>query len=134
MKYLLDTCVLSVLGRGGSERLDSRLQREARSAIGISSVTVFEVRYGLALASGELRSRRLVESFLGIAGIVDFDAACAAAAGDLRAKLKKRGEMIGPYDLLIAGTALAKELTLVTQNGEEFRRVGGLRVEDWTRS
>lgn len=66
---------------------------------------VFEVRYGLA-----------------------------SAAGELRAKLKKKGEMIGPYDLLIARTALAKGLTLVTQNGEEFRRVAGLRVEDWTKS
>lgn len=133
MKYLLDTCVLSVLGRGGSVRLDARLRSEARSAIGVSSVTVFEVRYGLALAAGELRSRRLVESFLGIVGVADFDSECAAAAGDLRAKLNKKGGMIGPYNLLIAGTALAKGLTLVTQNGEEFRRIDGLRVEDWTK-
>jgi tRNA(fMet)-specific endonuclease VapC len=134
LKHLLDTCVLSLLGRGGSARLDARLRSEARNAIGISSVTVFEVRYGLELAPAELKSRRLVESFLSIVGIVDFDAECAAAAGALRAKLKRKGEMIGPYDLLIAGTALAKGLILVTQNGEEFRRIGGLRVEDWTKS
>jgi tRNA(fMet)-specific endonuclease VapC len=134
LKHLLDTCVLSLLGRGGSARLDARLRSEARNAIGISSVTVFEVRYGLELAPAESKSRRLVESFLSIVGIVDFDAECAAAAGALRAKLKRKGEMIGPYDLLIAGTALAKGLILVTQNGEEFRRIGGPRVEDWTTS
>jgi tRNA(fMet)-specific endonuclease VapC len=65
--------------------------------------------------------------------VVEFDREDGRRAGEIRAALANAGTPIGPYDALIAGQLVARELTLVTANVEEFRRVGGLVVEDWSR-
>jgi tRNA(fMet)-specific endonuclease VapC len=63
--------------------------------------------------------------------ILDFDANDARYAGEIRASLALRGNMIGPFDILIAGQALSRDLILITHNIREFQRIDGLRVEDW---
>ena len=63
--------------------------------------------------------------------VLDFDAEDGRVAAMIRADLRRRGTPIGPYETLIAGQALARDLTLVTRNGREFARIEGLRVEDW---
>jgi tRNA(fMet)-specific endonuclease VapC len=63
--------------------------------------------------------------------VIDFDSQAAAQAGRLKAFLASSGLPIGPYDLQIAGIALAHKLTVVTHNTTEFSRVPGLQVEDW---
>ena len=63
--------------------------------------------------------------------ILDFDGDDARYTGEIRAMLAKLGNPIGPYDGLIAGQALARDLTLVTHNTRELSRVPGLRIEDW---
>ncbi|RXH03673.1 PIN domain-containing protein [Bradyrhizobium vignae] len=65
--------------------------------------------------------------------ILDLDQQDARAAGEIRAELAKRGTPIGPYDILIAGQAMAHGLPLVSNNTAEFQRIAGLRLEDWTR-
>jgi tRNA(fMet)-specific endonuclease VapC len=65
--------------------------------------------------------------------VLEFDDEDARQAGQIRAQLASKGTPIGPYDVMIAGQARARELTLVTHNTTEFRRVPGLRVEDWKR-
>lgn len=95
-----------------------------------SSISVFELYFGA------FKSARRDENMLKLESldleIVLFDADDARHAGVIRAALRERGTPIGPYDLLIAGQARARDLTLVTNNLREFQRVAGLRVEDWT--
>lgn len=63
--------------------------------------------------------------------IAVFDAPAAGYFGQIRAELARDGKSIGPYDMMIAGHARSLGLVLVTNNVREFRRVSGLRVENW---
>jgi len=131
MKYLLDTCTISDFVKGQPNVL-ARIKATPPNLIVVSAVTRMEVDYGLALNSE--RARKLapvLAAFFSAIATVPFDAADAQAAGALRATLKTRGQTIGAYDVLIAGTGLARGLVVVTSNVAEFQRVGGLRVEDW---
>jgi tRNA(fMet)-specific endonuclease VapC len=65
--------------------------------------------------------------------VLEFDKEDARRSGQIRALLASKGTPIGPYDVLIAGQAIARNLTLITHNTDEFRRVPGLRIEDWQR-
>ena len=73
----------------------------------------------------------MLQAFFAVVATLPFDAAAAQAAASIRATLKVKGRPIGAYAMLIAGTALARGLVVVTSNVGEFRRVGGLQVEDW---
>ena len=75
----------------------------------------------------------MLADVLGHLNEVAFDGAAARAAAEIRVDLERAGETIGPLDLLIAGTALSRGATLVTNNGAEFERVRGLRLIDWSR-
>lgn len=133
MIYLLDTCVLSVLGRGGSPALDARLNAAPTDSICISSITVHEIHFGLEKQiESRPRSSPVMLRFLKLLPSIPFDDDAAKRSGQLRATLRQSGSPIGPYDVLIAGVALTRGLTLVTQNLKEFSRIPGLRVEDWT--
>ncbi len=104
-------------------------------AIGVSSVVVFELRYGVAKSRLRRRNASVLDRFLsGGPTVIPFDADDAATAGDIRATLERAGTPIGHYALLIAGQALRHGATVVTANVREFERVAGLRVEDWTRA
>jgi tRNA(fMet)-specific endonuclease VapC len=131
MKYLLDTCTISDFVKGQPNVL-ARIKATPPNLIVVSAVTRMEVDYGLALNSE--RARKLapvLAAFFSAIATVPFDEADAQAAGALRATLKAKGQAIGAYDVLIAGTGLARGLVVVTSNVGEFQRVGGLRVEDW---
>ena len=131
MKYLLDTCVLSDFARGEAQTLD-RLKSIAPSLIAVSTITVMEVEFGLALDA--VRARKLapvMRALLGATAVLPYEAQDALASASLRARLQKKGRPIGAYDVLIAGCALARGLVLVTSNEKEFGRVSGLAVENW---
>lgn len=131
MKYLLDTCVLSDFARGDDVTL-ARVKATAPAEVVISSVTVMEVEFGLALNPG--RARKLapvLRAMMAAVTVAAYDSADAHATAALRAALQKRGRPIGAYDALIAGCALARGLVLVTSNEREFGRVSGLVVENW---
>jgi tRNA(fMet)-specific endonuclease VapC len=131
VKYLLDTCVLSDFARGDAGSL-VRIKATPPALIGISSVTVMEVEFGLAL--DPVRARKLapvMHALLAAVEILPYGRQDAGATAALRAALQKSGRPIGAYDALIAGCALARGLILVTSNEREFRRVSGLRVENW---
>lgn len=95
----------------------------------ISSIVLQELYFGAF--KGERTSRNLKDLEALKLQILHFDAEDARRAGELRAHLARAGKPIGPYDVLIAGQALAKNLTLVTRNTSEFGRVEGLQVENW---
>jgi tRNA(fMet)-specific endonuclease VapC len=89
--------------------------------------------YGAAKSQRPQQNRRIATEFLaGNLEILDFSAADAQAAGNIRALLERAGKPIGAYDTLIAGQALARNLILVTANTREFARVPSLKLEDWS--
>jgi tRNA(fMet)-specific endonuclease VapC len=131
MTYLLDTDTLSQFSRGHAGVLE-RVKETSPSDIAISTVTLMEIEYGLALQSAKARKLRpILYDFFGAATLLPFDEQAAKATAAIRAKLKTKGTPIGAYDALIAGTALAKGLVVVTGNTREYNRIGGLIVENW---
>jgi tRNA(fMet)-specific endonuclease VapC len=98
--------------------------------VGISSITAAELAFGRELNRSE-RNRRVVERALEALMIAPFDLAAARAYGEVRAALQNLGTPIGPLDMLIAGHAISLDVPLATNNLREFRRVPGLRVENW---
>lgn len=131
MKYLFDTCTVSDFVKGQPNVL-ARVKATSPSLLAVSALTRMEVDYGLAL--NPERARKLapiLDAFFSTIATLAFDEAEAQAAAAIRAALKTQGQPIGAYDVLIAGTGLARGLVVVTSNVGEFKRVGGLQVEDW---
>lgn len=129
MKFLLDTCAVSDYLRG-VEPVVQRIQKVRPSDVGISAVTVMELRYGAARRQSPKLTASVEASLSGIS-ILTFDAEAAERAGVLRASMEtKGGYSIALADFQIAGTALAYDLTLVT-NDSDLLRVPGLKVADW---
>lgn len=130
MLYLLDTDIcIYVINERPAQVLAQFLAHEDEG-IGISAVTAAELHYGVS-KSGSQRNRRALDGFLAPLTLFEFDAAAARAYGEVRAGLEKKGVPIGPLDTQIAAHAVALGLVLVTNNVREFRRVPGLRVENW---
>lgn len=130
--WLLDTnAVIALLARR-SDALMARVEAAEPGSLAVSSIVAHELYYG-AYRSGKvafnLETLRLLFADL---SILDLDREDARAAGEIRAELARQGTPIGPYDVMIAGQALARNLPLVTNNTGEFARVEGLRIEDWT--
>ena len=131
MKYLLDTCVISDFVRGERGTV-SRIAHVAPQLIVVSAVTLMEIEFGLALNAARARGiGAIIRDFLNVVGAIPFETPDARAAATLRASLQTRGKPIGAYDALIAGSALARGLILVSANEREFRRLAGLVVENW---
>jgi tRNA(fMet)-specific endonuclease VapC len=128
VKYLLDTCAVSDYLRG-VDSVVQRIQKVRPSDVGISAVTLMELRYG-ATRRQSPKLTASVEAFLSGISILTFDAEAAERAGVLRANMETRGHSIALADCQIAGTALAYNLTLVT-NDSDLMRVPGLKVADW---
>jgi tRNA(fMet)-specific endonuclease VapC len=131
MKYLLDTNICIALIRKKPPKILKHLTVLAAGEVGISSITLAELRYGAAKSADEGKNAAALEEFLLPLEIADFDAAAALAYGRVRASLEKAGTPIGPLDTQIGAHALSLGTTLVTNNLREFRRISGLKVEDW---
>jgi tRNA(fMet)-specific endonuclease VapC len=132
VKYLLDTCTCVFIIRNKSQLALQRLRKHAAGVVGISSITLAELRYGADKSHDPAKNHAALNSFLAPLEVIDFDARAAGHYGSIRADLEKRGLPIGPLDLLIAAHAQSLGLTLVTNNLGEFSRVSRLPVEDWT--
>ena len=127
---MLDTniCIYAIKQRPPEVLAALRAQEVA--GLGLSSVTVAELAFGVA-KSGSARNQKALEQFLEPLEIADFDLSAALVYGRLRAALEAAGTPIGPLDTQIAAHALALGVTLVSNNQREFSRVPGLRLEDW---
>ena len=128
--HFLDTNTLIYFFKGQG-RVAERLLATVPSALGVPAPVLYELEYGLARSNAPDKRRAQLAEFLRSTRLIDFDAACAQAAGALRAELESAGQPIGTLDGLIAGTALAHGAILVTHNTREFSRIAGLRLEDW---
>ena len=132
--WLLDTNAVIALTTRRSETLLRRVEATAPGALAVSAIVAHELYFGAYKSHKvdfNLETLRLL--FTDIA-ILDLDREDARAAGEIRADMKRQGTPIGPYDVLIAGQALARGLPLVTNNTAEFGRIAGLRLEDWTKT
>jgi len=130
MKVLLDTDIMSYIFAHRDDHVRKRFLTFAIGDIGISTITAAELAFGSALNRSE-RNRRAVERALESLAILPFDLAAARAYGQVRTALHRRGTLIGPLDMLIAAHAIALDIPLATNNVREFRRVPGLRLENW---
>lgn len=97
----------------------------------ISTISSYELFTGVAKCASPTKEKAKVDQLLSTIVELPFDMAAAREAGRIRALLETLGQMIGPYDVLLSGQALAAQLTLVTANVKEFQRVPGLTVENW---
>lgn len=132
MKYMLDTNACIHLIKDRPEGVRRRFETLTRDQVGISSITLAELEYGVCKSAHPDRNRQALDHFLAHLKVAAFDAGAARESGDIRQVLAARGRPIGPYDLLIAGHARSLGAVLVTNNRREFDRVDGLAVEDWT--
>ena len=100
--------------------------------VGISTITVSELQYGVAKSIHLKENQQRLEQFMAPLEILAYDEMAAKVYGDIRFHLEKNGQPIGPLDVLIAAHALSKNLILVTNNDKEFKRIKNLQVENWT--
>ena len=128
MRYLPDSNVFIALAAGRSQVLQ-KLRFVATNDIGLSAIVHHELFFGAV--NGTKRDQNLANIGQLPFALVPFDEQDAFRAAEIRASLRALGTPIGPYDVLIAGQALARDLTLVTRNVREFERVDGLRLENW---
>jgi tRNA(fMet)-specific endonuclease VapC len=136
MGYLLDTNVCIALINGTSEPVRKRFTKvvESGEPMWVASVSLYELWYGVAnSAQMEANTKRLEMFLAGSARVLEFGEEDARCAGEIRNSLERMGKPIGTYDLLIAGQALSRKLTLVTANTKEFARVKSLVWEDWAK-
>jgi tRNA(fMet)-specific endonuclease VapC len=133
MRFLLDTNAWIRILKGRDLRLLDRFSRIAPSSdLATCSIIRAELMHGAEKYTDVTRRRSDVSKLLDRAVSLPFDDACADAYGWIRHDLETRRCVIGPYDLQIAAVALVHDLTLVTGNLDEFKRVHGLRLEDWS--
>ena len=129
MRYLLDANVVIGLLNDATSKLAYRARRERPADIAISAIVAHELFYGAFKSRRAAQNLAVVDSLQFV--VLEFDKEDARQSGEIRALLASRGIPVGPYDVLIAGQAKARNLTLVTHNTDEFGRVPGLRFEDW---
>ena len=130
MKYMLDTNICVSLINKRPPRVLEHFSRHTLGEIGVSSITVAELAYGVS-KSGSSRNQAALDAFLMPLAVAEFNQDAAWKSGEIRAVLEANGKAIGPYDLLIAGHARSLGCTLVTNNQREFQRVPGLKTDNW---
>jgi tRNA(fMet)-specific endonuclease VapC len=132
MKYLLDTDVCIYLINKRPSSLLEKLRTCRAGDVGVSAVTVAELRYGASKSQRSGQNHEALDLFLAPLEMAVFDEGAAIAYGEIRAQLEKAGDPIGPLDMLIAGQARSLNVVLVTNNVREFRKVKGLKIEAWS--
>jgi len=131
MRYLLDTDICIYLIKNRPAVVLEQFKQHSPQDVAISTITLFELQYGVENSRHRERSEGALAKFLLPLNIIDLDRPAALEAAIIRADLKKQGVPIGPYDLLIAGLARSRDMILVTNNTQEFNRIPGLHVENW---
>ena len=131
MRYLLDTNICIYLIKQKPQKVLDKFQTLSISDVGISSITVAELEYGVAKSQQQQKNRTALLQFLLPLEIVEFNQASAIIYGSIRSNLEIRGLIIGAMDMLIASHALSLGVTLITNNVREFSRIPTLLLENW---
>jgi tRNA(fMet)-specific endonuclease VapC len=131
MKLLLDTNICIYIIKQQPDAVLRRFLEYQAGDIGISSITLSELRYGVAKSTHQEKNAKALEEFIIPLEVVAFDEEAAHAYGDIRATLEKAGTPIGSMDMLIAAHAVSLGIPLVTNNSREFVRIPKLTIIDW---
>lgn len=131
MTHLLDTCLCVSLIRSRVESVRKRFEAFEIGDLAVSAITEAELRYGADKSMDPTNNHHHLDRMLLTLPVVPFDSAAAGHYGVIRTELERAGTPIGSLDLLIGAHARSLDLTLVTNNVREFKRIAGLRIEDW---
>lgn len=131
MTYMLDTNICIYIMKNRPAEVLERFKKELNNGICISSITLAELEYGMKNSANPAKNEQSLLKFLLPLSILPFGSSAASEYGEIRTYLQKRGPLIGPLDMLIAGHARAERSILVTNNVREFMRVPGLKIENW---
>lgn len=131
MEFLLDTNICIYIIKKRSESVFNKFRKYQPGNIGISSITLAELEYGIQKSSHPEKNKNALHSFILPLEVVGFDYSAAIEYGKIRSDLEKKGTPIGSMDLLIAAHALSLGVPLVTNNVKEFDRVEHLQVLNW---
>lgn len=126
-----NTLVYVLNARPHHQAVIERFKREDPRDMVVSSITLAELRFGIAKSARRQTSRQALRRVLDVLNVIPFEERAAEEYGAVRARLEADAQPIGPLDTLIAAHAMSLNLTLVTHNTREFSRVGGLRAENW---
>jgi len=128
--YVLDTNTLIYFFKGVGNVSDKLLSVSPKE-IGIPTIVLYELEVGIAKSMSPRKRLKQLGEIASLVNILPFTAKEAKISANIRVQLEKKGTPIGPFDILIGGTALANNFTLVTHNTKEFKRIPKLKIEDW---
>ncbi|MBF0201706.1 MAG: type II toxin-antitoxin system VapC family toxin [Desulfamplus sp.] len=131
MNYLIDTNICIYIMNQRPPEVIQKFKKFEIGQIGISSITVSELHYGVAKSQQKKKNSKRLEEFLTPFVILPYDENASKYYGTIRSDLESQGNVIGPLDILIAAHAISEDLTLVTNNEKEFQRIDSLKVENW---
>ena len=132
MKYMLDTNICIYLIKQNPAKVIKHFKSHAIGDIGISSITLAELRYGVSKSRHVEKNQQALDEFILSLEIADFDEKAARVYGAIRAELERVGKPIGSMDMLIGAHAHALGATLVTNNTKEFKQIKNLKIADWS--
>jgi tRNA(fMet)-specific endonuclease VapC len=130
MRYVLDTNTLIYFFKGLGD-VSKHMLAQSPSELSIPAVVLFELEVGIAKSTSPNKRKSQLQEITALVNILPFGIAESRSAAQIRVELEKQGLPIGPYDVLIAATALANNTILITHNQKEFGRIEGLKIEDW---
>lgn len=132
MKFMLDTNTCIYLIKQKPPTVLKNFKEHSAGDIGISSITLAELHYGVEKSQHVQKNREALSEFILPLEIADFDEKASQTYGAVRSALEKAGKPIGSMDMLIGSHALSLNVTLVTNNTKEFKSIKNLKVVDWT--
>ena len=133
MKYLIDTNICIYIMNKRPPAVIKKFKRFELGEIGISTITVSELQYGVSKSNHRKKNADRLEEFLAPLEMLTYDQMAARVYGDIHFQLENLGQPIGPLDLLIAAHAISRDLVLITNNEREFKRIKRLKVENWAK-
>jgi tRNA(fMet)-specific endonuclease VapC len=133
MKYMLDTNICIYIIKQKPQNIIRRFREAKISEIGVSSITLSELEYGVMKSAKPEQNRMALAQFMAPIEIPFYDDTAAQHYGEIRAHLERQGKPIGSLDMLIAAHALSLNAVLITNNEREFKKVSNLKIENWTK-
>ena len=133
MKYLVDTNILIFLCNSKSKKLEAKFKKHHPEEFFVSSITVGELIYGVNKSQQKRKNLEAIIKILSPFKVIDFDSRDAWEYGEIRANLESKGKSIGGNDIMIAAQVKRRGLIMLTNNTKEYKRVSGIKVEDWTK-
>ena len=131
MKFLIDTNICIYIMNNRPPEVIQRFKNVEIGLVGISSISVSELHYGVCKSRHIKHNLKRLEEFLIPFEILPYDENASRCYGRIRSQLENQGNVIGPLDMLIAAHALSKDLILITNNEKEFKRIQAVKIENW---